>query len=54
VTGVLLGDADVEEAVGERLGEPVEAGAGGHRGRDRDDPVVGQGLLTSASANTPV
>ena len=38
--GVLLGDADVEGAVGEFLAEQVEPGAGRHRGGDRDDLVV--------------
>ena len=31
--GVLLGDADVEAALGEGLGEQVEPGAGRHGGR---------------------
>ena len=35
---VLLGDADVEAALGEGLGEQVEPGAGRHRRGDRDDP----------------
>jgi hypothetical protein len=37
---VLLGDADVEGALRERLAEDVEAGARRHRGGDRDDLVV--------------
>ena len=37
---VLLGDADVEAAVGEFLGEQVEPGARRHRGGDGDDLVV--------------
>ena len=35
--GVLLGDADVEGALREALGEGVEAGAGRHGGGDGDD-----------------
>ena len=42
--GVLLGDADVEAALREGLGEQVEPGAGRHGGVDRDDPVVGRRL----------
>ena len=42
---VLLGDADVEAAVGKFLGEQVEAGAGRHRGGDGDDLVVLPRLL---------
>ena len=38
---VLLGDADVEAAVGERLGEPVQPGRIEHRGGDRHHPLVG-------------
>ncbi len=38
---VLLGDADVEAALGEGLGEQVEPGAGRHGGVDRHDPLVG-------------
>ncbi len=34
---VLLGDADIEAAVGEFLGEQVETGARGHGRRDGDD-----------------
>ncbi len=41
---VLLGDADVEAAVGERLVEQVEAGAVGHGGVDRHDLVVAPGF----------
>ncbi len=37
---MLLGDADIEAASREALGEFVEARARGHRGRDRDDSVV--------------
>ena len=37
---MLLGDADVEGAVGKRLAENVDAGAGRHGGGDRDDAVV--------------
>ena len=37
---VLLGDADIEGALREPLGEEVEAGARRHRRGDRDDPVV--------------
>ena len=39
--GVLLGDADVEAAVGERRGEPVQAGRVEHGRGDRDHPLVG-------------
>ena len=42
---VLLGDADVEAALGEALGELVEAGAGRHRRGDGDDLVVLLGFL---------
>ena len=42
--GVLLGDPDVEQTVGEAAGKPVQPGAGGHGGRDRDDLVVDGGL----------
>ena len=41
---VLLGDADVEGAGRELLAEEVDAGARGHRGRDRDDLVVPRAL----------
>ena len=37
---VLLGDADVESAVGKARFEQVEPGAGGHGGGDGDDLVV--------------
>ena len=37
---VLLGDADVEDALGKALCETVEAGARRHCGGDRDDLVV--------------
>ena len=37
---VLLGDADVETALGKALGEQVEPGARWHRRGDRDDLVV--------------
>ncbi len=46
--GVLLGDADVEGAVRERLAEQVEPGAGRHRGGDGDDLVVLARLLDQA------
>ena len=52
--GVLLGDADVEAAVGKFLGEQVEAGARRHRRGDGDDLVVLPRLLDQASANTLV
>ena len=51
---VLLGDADVEGAMRERLAEDVDAGAGRHRGGDRDDPVVLLASLTRLSPNTLV
>src|SRR5882762_1799733 len=47
---VLLGDADVEGAVGEGLVEDVDAGAGRHRGGDGDDLVVLLGFLDEALA----
>ena len=50
---VLLGDADVVEAVGKRLGEGVEAGARGHRGGDRDDALVALGRRDQRVARTP-
>ena len=40
--GVLLGDADVDEAVGEGVAEREEAGRVGHGGGDRDQ--LGAGL----------
>ena len=43
--GVLLGDADVEEAVGEAVLEREQAGRAGHGRGDGDDPLVGLGLL---------
>ena len=43
--GVLLGDADIEEAVGEALLERQQTGRSGHRRRDGDDTVVGLGEL---------
>ena len=46
--GVLLGDADVEDAGREDLGELVEAGARGHRGGHRDDAVVVLGFVDQA------
>ena len=42
---VLLGDADVEGALGKAFGKLVDAGARRHRGRDADDPVVVLGFL---------
>ncbi len=51
---VLLGDADVEAALGEDLGEAVEPGAGRHGRGDGDDLVVGARLLDQALANTLV
>ena len=42
--GVLLGDADVEAALGKALGEQVEPGAGRHGGGDGDDLLVVLGL----------
>ena len=41
---MLLGDADIEAAFREALGELVEAGARRHRRGDRDDLAVGLGL----------
>ena len=41
--GVLLGDADVEHAVGVLLGELVQAGRAQHRGGDADDRRVAVG-----------
>ena len=47
---VLLGDADVEGALGEGLVEDVDAGAGRHRRGDADDLVVLLGFLDQALA----
>ena len=38
--GMLLGDADIEGALREFLGEEIEPGAGRHGGGDGDDLVV--------------
>ena len=52
---LLLGDADVEVAVGHRLLEDVEAGAGVHRRGDADDAAVALGTrATIASPKTCV
>ena len=51
---VLLGNPDVEGAVGKFLGEQVEPCSRRHGGRDRHDPVVLASLSISASANTRV
>ena len=50
---VLLGDADVEAAIGEAAGEPVEPGAGRHRRRDRHDPSDRPPPRRSARWRTP-
>ena len=50
---LLLGDADVEVAVGHRLLEDVEAGAGVHRGGDADDARVAPALRAPAPRRTP-
>ena len=42
--GLLLGDADVEVALGQRLLEDREAGAGVHRGGDADHALVAVAL----------
>ena len=48
--GVLLGDADVEEPVGEALLEAEQPGGPGHRGGDRDDRARRRSAIaTSAS-----
>ena len=47
---MLLGDADVEGAVGEGLVEDVDAGARRHRRGDADDLVVLLGFLDQALA----
>ncbi len=52
--GVLLGDADIEGALGELLAEEIEAGAVGHGRGDGDDLVVLLRLGDQASANTRV
>ena len=52
--GVLLGDADIEAALGEHLGEAVEPRARRHRRGDGDDLVVGARLLDQRLANTLV
>jgi hypothetical protein len=41
---VLLGDADIEAALREALGEFIEAGARRHGGGDGDDALVDLGL----------
>jgi hypothetical protein len=46
--GVLLGNADVEEAVGKFAREEIEAGAGRHRRRHCNDVLVLPGLLHEA------
>ena len=51
---VLLGDADVESAVGKGLGENIDAGARRHRRGDGDDAVVLLRFLDQASPNTLV
>jgi hypothetical protein len=45
---VLLGNADIEAAAREALGEEVEAGAFGHRGGDRDDALIALGFADQA------
>src|SRR5207302_821535 len=47
---VLLGNADVKGALGERLGENIDPGAGRHRRGHGDDLVVFLGLLGQALA----
>ena len=47
---MLLGDADVEGAVGEGLGEDVDAGSRRHRRGDADDLLVLLGFLDQALA----
>ncbi len=47
---MLLGDADVEGTLRERLAENIDAGAGRHRGGDGDDLVVLFGFLDEAVA----
>ena len=42
---VLLGDADVEGAIGKLLLEQIDAGAGRHRGRDADDVSLRASLI---------
>ena len=42
---MLLGDADIEAALGELVAEQVEPGARRHRRGDRDDALVLLGLL---------
>jgi hypothetical protein len=46
---MLLGDADVEGALGMRLGELVDAGSRRHRRRDRHDPGIALGHRWRAS-----
>ncbi|MNS64699.1 hypothetical protein D3C72_978350 [compost metagenome] len=48
--GVLLGDADVEGAVGEGLTEQVQPRAGRHGGGDGHDAGVGPGVLDQLGA----
>src|SRR5438105_9133453 len=47
---MLLGDADIEAAAGKLLREKIEAGAGRHCARDRDDLVVFARLFYQALA----
>src|SRR5690606_2072554 len=47
---MLLGDADIEGAIRERLGEDVDAGARRHRRGDADDLVILFGFLDEALA----
>ncbi len=47
---MLLGDADIEGALGVELGKGIDAGAGRHRRGDRDDPAVGLGRLAQSPA----
>ncbi len=51
---LLLGDADVEVAVGQLALEDVQAGAGVHGRGDAEHPLVALALATSALPNTSV
>ena len=51
---VLLGDADVEAAVGEALGERQQPGGAGHPRGDGDDLGMPLGQIDQRVANAPV
>ena len=51
--GVLLGDADVHEALRVAVLERQQTGRAGHRGGDRDDALVGGRKLDEGCARRP-